>query len=93
MASGSRASLGTVPDMASSPGGVRLTGVREGGPAATAGIQGGDIIIKIGDYDVKNLYDMQNALTKYKGGDVVTVVVRRGEETKSFTVTLGGGRG
>jgi hypothetical protein len=93
MASGSRASLGTIPDMASSPSGVRLTGVREGGPAATAGIQGGDIIIKIGDYDVKNLYDMQNALTKYKGGDVVTVVVRRGEETKSFTVTLGGGRG
>jgi hypothetical protein len=93
MASGSRASLGTVPDMASSPGGVRLTGVREGGPAAAAGIQGGDIIVKIGDYDVKDLYDMQNALTKYKGGDVVTVVVRRGEETKSFTVTLGGSRG
>jgi hypothetical protein len=93
MASGSRASLGTVPDMASSPGGVRLTGVREGSPAATAGIQGGDIIVKIGDYEIKNLYDMQNALTKYKGGDVVTVVVRRGEETKSFTVTLGGSRG
>jgi Zn-dependent M28 family amino/carboxypeptidase len=93
MASGARASLGTIPDMASSPGGVRLTGVREGGPAAEAGIQAGDIIVKIGDYDVKDLYGMQNALTKYKGGDVVTVLVRRGEETKAFTVTLGGSRG
>jgi S1-C subfamily serine protease len=93
IASGSRASLGTIPDMASSPGGVRLTGVREGGPAALAGIQGGDIIIRIGDYEIANLNDMQNALTSYKGGDVVTVVVRRDEEQVSFTVTLGGGRG
>jgi hypothetical protein len=93
MASGSRASLGTIPDMASSPGGVRLSGVREGSPAAQAGIQAGDIIIKIGDYDVKDLYGMQNALTQYKGGDVVTVLVKRGEETRAFTVTLGGSRG
>lgn len=93
VAAGSRASLGTIPDMASSPGGVRLTGVREGGPAAQAGIQGGDIIIRIGAYEVKDLYDMQNALVKLQPGDVVDVVVRRGEETKTFQVTLGGGRG
>jgi hypothetical protein len=90
IAAGDRASLGTIPDMASSPGGVRLTGVREGTPAAAAGIQGGDIIIRIGDYVIKNLNDMQNALTSHKPGDVVTVVVRRGDEERSFTVTLGG---
>ena len=61
--------------------------------AAQAGIQGGDIIIRIGDYEIANLNDMQNALTSYKGGDVVTVIVRRSEEEVSFTVTLGGGRG
>jgi Zn-dependent M28 family amino/carboxypeptidase len=92
MASGSRASLGTIPDMASSPGGVRLTGVREGTPAAEAGIQAGDIITRIGDYEIKNLNDMQNALTSYKPGDVVTIVVRRGEQDHSFSVTLGGRR-
>jgi Zn-dependent M28 family amino/carboxypeptidase len=90
IASGNRASLGTIPDMASSPGGVRLSGVREGTPAAVAGIQAGDIIIRIGDHPIKDLNEMQNALTSYKPGDVVTVVVRRGEEEKSFTVTLGG---
>lgn len=90
VAGGNRASLGTIPDMASSPGGVRLTGVREGTPAAVAGIRGGDIITRIGDHPITNLTDMQNALTSYKPGDVVTVVVRRGEEEKSFTVTLGG---
>jgi len=89
MASGSGASLGTIPDMTSSPGGVRLTGVREGGPAAEAGIQGGDIITRIGDHEVADLYAMTDALAAYKPGDVVDVVVRRGEETLTLTVTLG----
>lgn len=90
IASGNRASLGTIPDMGSSPGGVRLSGVREGTPAAEAGIQAGDIIIRIGEHAIADLNDMQNALTSYKPGDVVTVVVRRGEAEQSFTVTLGG---
>jgi S1-C subfamily serine protease len=93
VAYGSGASLGTIPDMSGSPGGVRLTGVREGGPAAVAGIQGGDIIVKIGEFDVPDLYAMTNALAKHKPGDTVVVLVRRGEETLSFTVTFGGRRG
>ncbi|HEX9631535.1 MAG TPA: M20/M25/M40 family metallo-hydrolase [Gemmatimonadales bacterium] len=90
IASGTRASLGTIPDMSSSPGGVRLTGVREGSPADVAGIRGGDIVIRIGDHAIKDLNDMQNALTSHKAGDVVTVVVRRGDAEQSYTVTLGG---
>jgi S1-C subfamily serine protease len=35
---------------------------------------------------------MTNALGKYQPGDVVTVAVRRGEESLEFTVTLGGRR-
>jgi C-terminal processing protease CtpA/Prc len=90
---GTGATLGTIPDMSSSPGGVRLNGVREGGPAAGAGIRGGDIIIRLGDHDVTDLYAMTNALGKYQPGDIVTVRVRRGDETLDFSVTLGGRRG
>jgi hypothetical protein len=89
---GSGATMGTIPDMSGSPGGVRLTGVRDGGPAAVAGIRGGDVIVRIGEYEVKDLYAMTNALGKYQPGDVVTVTVRRGEETREFSVTLGGRR-
>jgi Zn-dependent M28 family amino/carboxypeptidase len=85
---GTRAWLGTIPDMTGSPGGVRLTGVTAGSPAADAGLQAGDVLIKLGDYDIANLNDMQNALVSYKAGDVVQIVVRRGDETKTFTVTL-----
>lgn len=86
---GSGASLGTIPDMSGSPGGVRLTGVRAGTPAADAGIQAGDIIVRIGTHTVENLYDMTNALAAHRPGDVVVVVVRRGDKTMEFTVTLG----
>lgn len=89
VAAGSGASLGTIPDMSGNPGGVRLTGVREGTAAAAAGIQAGDIITRIGEHEVTDLQAMTNALAAYKPGDVVDVVVRRGEETLTLSVTLG----
>ena len=86
---GAGAWLGTIPDMSSSPGGVRLTGVREGGPAQQAGIRGGDIIVQIGDFEVKDLYGMTDALRQYKPGDVTTVTVVRDGERIEMTVTFG----
>jgi hypothetical protein len=83
------ASLGTIPDMAESPGGVRITGVRAGGPAALAGLQGGDVITAIGTHAIANLYDMTNALAAHQPGDTVAVVVRRGAETLRLTAVLG----
>ena len=88
-AGGSGAWLGTIPDMSSSPGGVRLTGVREGGPAQEAGIRGGDIIVQIGDFEVKDLYAMTEALGSFKPGDVATVTVMRDGKRIDMTVTFG----
>lgn len=81
--------LGTIPDMTGSPGGVRLSGVRSGSPADSAGIAGGDIIIGIGEFEVADLYDMTDALRTYHPGDTVTVRVRRGHEVLALTATLG----
>lgn len=89
IAGGSQASLGTIPDMTESPGGVRLTGVRAGTPAETAGIQAGDIITRIGEHEVNDLYAMSRALAAYEPSDVVTVVIKRGNRMLEFEVTLG----
>lgn len=86
--SGYGAYLGTVPDMASSPGGVLLQGVRAGSPAEAAGIKGGDVIVQIGQTEVKNLYDMTAALQEHRPGDVVDITVRRGEERLTMKATL-----
>ncbi len=80
--------LGTIPDMTGSPGGVKLTGVRGGSPADVAGIRGGDILIRLGEYEIADLYDMTAALRAHKPSDVVTVIVMRNGQRLSFEATL-----
>lgn len=89
MASGERAFLGTIPDMTSEPGGVRLTGVMAGSPAEGAGLKAGDVLTGIGADTVASLVDFQNALVKHHPGDRVDVRVRRGDQTLTLPVTLG----
>jgi len=85
---GDRPYLGTLPDMSSTPGGVRISGTGPGSPAEKAGLRGGDILIKIGAKDVKGLEDMQAALMGHRPGDVVDIVVKRGDSTVTVTATL-----
>ena len=82
--------LGTIPDMASGEtGGVRITGVSKGSPAELGGMKGGDMITKIGDYDVPDLAGMTDALRNYKPGDKVVVIVVRDGKEMGLDVTLG----
>jgi predicted metalloprotease with PDZ domain len=81
--------VGTIPDFAGNVDGYKISGVSEGGPAETAGLQGGDIIIKFGDKKISNIYDFTYALADYVPGDIVEVVVKRGDEEKTFQIKLG----
>jgi hypothetical protein len=85
-----RPTLGTIPDMSDEPGGVKLTGVRAGSPADSAGLRGGDILIGIGGMVVANLQDFQNALMQHHPGDHVEIRFRRGDQTLTVTAILGG---
>ena len=89
MASGTRAYLGTIPDMTGEPGGVRLSGVSAGSPADAAGLKAGDILVGIDADTVANLNDFQNALVKHHPGDTVILRVRRGDRTLELTTVLG----
>ena len=86
---GNGAWLGSIPDMSGSPGGVRFNGVRAGSPADAAGLLAGDILVRLGDREVGDLYDMTAALREHAPGDQVTVVVLREGERITKTVTLG----
>jgi hypothetical protein len=88
-AGGSGASLGTIPDMAESPGGVKIAGVRAGGPAALVGMQKDDIITKIGEHPIASLYDMTNALREHKPGDTVVVIFKRADVEHKVSAVLG----
>ncbi len=85
-----RPSLGTIPDMASEPGGVLLSGVRTGSAADSAGMRGGDILIGIGTDSIANLQDFQNALMSHAAGDSVEIRWTRAGQLMRRVVRLGG---
>lgn len=87
--SGDRAYLGSVPDMAGGVQGVRLQGVGKDSPADVAGLKADDIITRIGSFEISNLRDMSAALSEYRPGDEVEIVVLRGGVEHRVQVTLG----
>ena len=81
-----RAYLGTIPDYTTEGTGVKLSGVRAGGPADKAGLKGGDIIVEFGGQQVANIYDYTYALDAVKIGEPVEVVVMRAGSRVKLTV-------
>lgn len=89
--SGSRDSLraytGTIPDYTSEVGGLRLSGVVDGGPASEAGLREGDVIVDFAGQSITNVYDYTYALDAVKIDEPITVVVLRDGERKELTLT------
>ena len=81
--------FGSVPDFAESERGVKFAEVRDGSPAAQAGLQAGDILVKFDGQEVRNLYDFTYALRAKQPGDEVPVVVLRADQEIQATVKLG----
>jgi len=84
--------------------GVLVDEIVEGGPADEAGIRGGDssatiegasikvggdVIVAVDGRDVTGMEEVINAVNAAAPGDELTLTVRRGDETKEVTVTLG----
>ena len=86
---GDRPYFGSIPDFAKPGGGYAITGVAKGSPAATGGLQGGDVIVRLGDSSISGLEDFDSALRKHKAGEAVPVVVRRDGQEQTLSVTLG----
>lgn len=73
--------LGVLPDYGFDGEGFRITGVSGGGPAQKGGLEGGDIIIKIGQMEISDIYGYMGALNELERGTTVPVtVIRDGEE-------------
>lgn len=81
-------SLGIMPDYTYSGAGVRVDGVSEGRAAQRAGMQTGDVVIRLGEYAVNSLETYMQALSKFKNGDSTTVHVKRGNEELTFDITF-----
>ncbi len=69
--------------------GVLIASLVKGGPADSADLRKGDLIVHVEDFDVEQPGDYHDALSHQKPGNKVTVLVERGKHKKQFTVTLG----
>jgi hypothetical protein len=78
--------MGIMPDYTFAGTGVRADGVSDGKPAQKAGLQAGDIIIQLGDYNVSSLENYMQALGKFKKGEKTKVKFKRGNEIREAEV-------
>ena len=69
--------------------GVYIESVIEGGPAAKAGLQGGDVITMIGVTTITNRDDISSLSKSYKAGDTVTVTFVRDRHVYTTELTFG----
>jgi putative serine protease PepD len=70
------------------PGGGALVGSATG-PAASAGVRAGDVIVEAGGQAVDGPDDVSAALADREPGETITLTVRRGGDRVEVEVTLG----
>ena len=83
-----KVTLGLMPDYTFDGKGMRIDGVTPGKPAEKAGIKGGDIMIKMGEIKIENVYDYMKALSKFKKGDRTEVEIERNKESIKLRVAF-----
>ena len=72
--------MGIMPDYTFSGSGVRCDGVTDGRPAQKAGLKAGDVIVKIGEYNVSSMETYMQTLGKFQKGEKTKVKFKRGNE-------------
>ena len=69
--------------------GAYINRVDSGSPAAQAGLQRGDIIIRVGDTGIDEKTSYINALFDFQPGDQVAITILRDGNEQTLNVTLG----
>jgi Do/DeqQ family serine protease len=69
--------------------GVLIAGVLQNGPAAKAGLQPGDVVVKVGERPVRAASDLFAAVASLEPGKSAPVVVQRGKQQLTLAVEVG----
>lgn len=68
--------------------GVYVAGTTDGGAAQSAGIEEGDIIVKVAGNNVNSSPELQEQVSRFRPGDKVKVTILRDGDEKELSVTL-----
>jgi len=72
-----KVTLGVIPDYMFEGKGMRIDGVSEDKPAQKAGLKKGDIVVQLGEFEIKDMMGYMKALSKIEKGTTTTVKVER----------------
>jgi hypothetical protein len=81
-----KVTFGIIPDYFFEGPGLRVDGVSQGKTAEKAGMKNGDIILQVGEYEIKDMRSYMEMLGKFKKGDKTQVKIKRGEEIITIPV-------
>jgi C-terminal processing protease CtpA/Prc len=83
-----RAYLGTIPNYSQTDQkGVLLSGIAQNGPADSAGIKSGDVIVELQGLKVENIYDYTDAIGKLQAGKKTKInILREGMLIELFII-------
>ncbi len=83
-----KVTLGVMPDYMYSGKGLKLDGTKEGRPGQKAGMLKGDILLRLGDIEIEDIYVYMEALGKFNKGDKTKAVVDRNGEKITLDVVF-----
>jgi len=69
--------------------GIYINRVTSGSAADIAGLQAGDIIVKMGDTPIDGDHPFINVLMSHQPGDTITASIVREQDLRTVTITLG----
>ncbi|MAQ31334.1 MAG: peptidase M28 [Flavobacteriales bacterium] len=80
--------LGIMPDYLYDGIGLRIDGVTKEKTAFKFGVKKGDVILEVGDIEIKDIMDYMKALGLFKKGDKTNLKVKRGEMIIELAITF-----
>ncbi len=83
---GNDITMGIMPDHAFDGDGLKVQKVLDDRPAYKAGVKDGDVIIALGEHEIKEIHAYMRALEKFEEGDKVKVIVLR--EDKEIELSI-----
>ena len=66
---------------------MRIDGVSEERPAKRAGMMKGDVVIKVGEYEITDMMSYMKSLSKFEKGQKTMVIVERNGAPLALEVT------
>ena len=83
-----RVVLGILPDYGYAGNGLKIRSVKENGSASEAGMENGDVILKMSGKEIIDIEDYMNVLQKLEPGEEVALSVERGAKILEIHATM-----